>query len=123
MAGVHDFTCYLKRGFGRATWQASVDVRNGLLTREEGFELVKKHDQERPGALDYYIHITGMTEEDFFRFIGEKRLNQLKDIEIPVRKKERENAEKTIPFVQQIIAKHLGKPDPRIARELQGKDE
>ena len=34
MAGVHDFACYLKRGF-RATWQGAVDVRNGLLTQDE----------------------------------------------------------------------------------------
>ncbi|MEZ4822972.1 MAG: hypothetical protein R2942_11335 [Ignavibacteria bacterium] len=41
MPGMHDYTNYLKRGYGRATYQASVDVRNGLLTREEGFELSK----------------------------------------------------------------------------------
>ncbi len=117
MAGVHDFTCYLKRGFGRATWQASVDVRNGLLTREEGFELVKKHDQERPGALDYYLHITGLTEDEFYGHITDLRLKDLKHLDVPVRSKDRENAEKTIPFVQQIIAKHLGTPDPRVARE------
>ncbi|MBP9191529.1 MAG: N-acetyl sugar amidotransferase, partial [Ignavibacteria bacterium] len=32
MPGMHDYTNYLKRGYGRATYQASVDVRNGLLT-------------------------------------------------------------------------------------------
>ena len=66
MSGVHEFTCYTKRGYGRATHQASLDVRNGLLTREEGFELAKKYDTQRPGALDYYLQITNMTEEEFF---------------------------------------------------------
>ena len=51
MPGVHDFTCYLKRGYGRGTFHASVDVRTGLLNREEGFELAKKHDSERPEVL------------------------------------------------------------------------
>jgi N-acetyl sugar amidotransferase len=65
MAGVHDYTKFLKRGFGRGTDHASVDVRAGLLTREEAFELAKKHDTERPDALDYYLQITGYTEEEF----------------------------------------------------------
>ena len=65
MAGVHDYTKFLKRGFGRGTDHASVDVRAGLMTREEAFELAKKHDSERPAALDYYLQITGYTEEEF----------------------------------------------------------
>jgi N-acetyl sugar amidotransferase len=65
MAGVHDYTKFLKRGFGRGTDHASIDVRAGLLTREEAFELAKKHDSERPAGLDYYLQITGYTEEEF----------------------------------------------------------
>lgn len=65
MAGVHDYTKFLKRGFGRGTDHASADVRAGLLTREEGFELAKKHDTERPKALDYYLEITGLSEQEF----------------------------------------------------------
>lgn len=117
MAGVHDFTCYLKRGFGRSTWQASVDVRNGLLTRREGFDLIRKHDQERPQALDYYLQITGLSEEEFYRTMDGKRLAELRGVELPIRKKDHENAERTVPFVRQIIEKHLGAPDPRVARE------
>ena len=67
MSGLHDFTCYLKRGFGRATWQAAVDVRNGLLTRQEGFDLIKKHDQEKPEALAYYLQITGLSMKNFLK--------------------------------------------------------
>jgi hypothetical protein len=62
---VHDYTKFLKRGFGRGSDHASADVRAGLLTREEGFELAKKHDTERPPALDEYLEITGLTEEEF----------------------------------------------------------
>ena len=42
MPGVHDYTKYLKRGYGRATDHASQDVRAGLMTREEAFRLIKK---------------------------------------------------------------------------------
>ncbi len=65
MAGVHDYTKFLKRGFGRATDHASADVRAGLLTREEAFELAKKYDTERPPALDFYLQLAGFTEEEF----------------------------------------------------------
>jgi N-acetyl sugar amidotransferase len=122
MAGVHDFTCYVKRGFGRSTWQASVDVRNGLLTRNEGFDLIKKHDQERPQALDYYLGITGLSEEEFYRVMGTKKLDEIRNMELPIRKKDHENAERTVPFVQQLIEKHLGAPDPRVVRDGGAKD-
>lgn len=117
MAGMHDFTCYLKRGFGRSTWQASVDVRNGLLTRKEGFELIKDHDQERPEALDYYLKITGLTESHFFDQMKQKKLEVLKNIELPMHPKIRPNAERILPFVEQIIQKHINQPDPRIVRD------
>lgn len=77
MAGVHDYTKFLKRGFGRGTDHASGDVRAGLLTREEAFELAKKNDTERPGALDYYLSITGFSEDEFNAVMGEHR-RQLK---------------------------------------------
>lgn len=113
MAGMHDYTCYLKRGFGRATWQASVDVRNGLLTREEAFELVDMYDREKPEALAYFLEATGMDETDFMNSIKSKSLQQIKNIKIPIRQKKHKNAEIIKPFVDQIIEKHLNEPDPR----------
>jgi N-acetyl sugar amidotransferase len=61
MAGIHDFLCYLKRGYGRATIQASEDVRAGLMTREEGFKIAKRYEQILPGSIDYFLKITGLT--------------------------------------------------------------
>ncbi|MFC1883612.1 N-acetyl sugar amidotransferase [Thermodesulfobacteriota bacterium] len=103
MPGMHDFTCYLKRGFGRASYHATIDVRNGLLSREEGFELARKIDPIRPEALDYFLEITGMTEEEFYEVMKEKRLEPLKNSDIPIIKKETRNAERIMPFPQQII--------------------
>ena len=74
MTGVHDYMKFIKRGFGRATDHVSRDVRTGLLTREEGFELVKKYETKRPEALDYYLKITGLTEEEFMK--GLKNLRE-----------------------------------------------
>ncbi len=117
MSGMHDFTCYLKRGYGRATVQTAVDVRNGLLTRKEGFELIKKHDQEIPEALDYYLEITGLNDNEFYRIMNSKKLKELHEVNIPVRKKEQQNLEKIKPFVEQIIEKHLKREDPRVLRD------
>lgn len=67
MAPVHDYSKYLKRGFGRCTDQAAVDIRTGRLTREQAFKLIKKYDHIRPKALDLYLEATGMCEEEFGR--------------------------------------------------------
>lgn len=80
MVGLHDYTKFVKRGFGRATDHASQDVRAGLLTREEGFELAKKYDPKRPEILDYYLKITGYTEDEFYRILKNKREGKAKEL-------------------------------------------
>lgn len=97
MPGVHDFACYLKRGYGRASYQASVDVRNGLMTREEGQALAESYDPERPHALDYYLDITGLTEPEFYRAVGEHRHPMIAECP-PVVPKERGHRERLIPY-------------------------
>lgn len=106
MSGMHDFTCYLKRGFARCTMQASIDIRNGLLTREEGFALIQKYDPQRPEALDYYLKITGQREEEFYEAMRKNRVPALKDTELPITQKRHKNAERILPFPQQLIEKH-----------------
>lgn len=80
MAGVHDYAKYIKRGFGRGSDFASQDVRAGLMTREEAFDLATQVDAERPDALDYYLQITGYSEEEFYRILKEKREDKAKDV-------------------------------------------
>ena len=77
MAGVHDYSKWIKRGFGRGTDQASADVRAGLLTREEAMELAKAVDSKRPEALDYYLQITGYTEDEFLDILKKKRTGKM----------------------------------------------
>lgn len=104
MPGVHDFTCYLKRGYGRASFHASMDVRNGLLTREEGFMLARQFDPVRPEALDYFLKITGMTEDEFYNTMRSKKVAALKDTDMPVLPKRRKNKERILPYSEQIIS-------------------
>lgn len=105
MPGMHDFTCYLKRGYGRATFHANLDVRNGLLSRDEGFELVRQFDPVRPEALDYFLEITGMSEREFYETMKKIRRSELKDVDLPIYPKRRRNKERIRPFAQQIIEK------------------
>lgn len=44
----HYFTTLTKFGIGRATYDASQEIRSGDITREEGVALVKRFDQEFP---------------------------------------------------------------------------
>lgn len=105
MAGVHDFACYLKRGYGRATFQACVDVRAGLMTREEGIKLAREIESQKPGALDYYLKITGMSEDLFYNTLKELRGQKLLNIDIPVLEKLKPT-KKEIPFFEQLINKY-----------------
>ncbi len=45
---LHYYTTYMKFGLGRASYDASQEIRNYHLTREEGVALVKKFDGEFP---------------------------------------------------------------------------
>ncbi len=104
MQGVHDFMCYLKRGYARTTWQASLDVRNGLMTRQEAFELIKKHDKEVPEALDYFLEIADMEESEFYDMINKLKVEGVKGIELPTSHRQSALEEtKRKPFVRQLI--------------------
>jgi hypothetical protein len=80
MPGLHDYTKFLKRGFGRGTDHATKDVRSGILTREEGFELVRRCDPVRPGAMDYFLEQTGLREEELVEQVKALRTGKAKDL-------------------------------------------
>ena len=46
---LHYYTTFIKFGIGRATYDASQEIRNNHINREEGQALVKKFDGEFPG--------------------------------------------------------------------------
>ena len=74
MPGVHDFTKFLKRGFGRTTDHVSQDVRSGLLTREEGFKLIEQYDGKIPKSLELYLEKTGFSEKEFYSIMKKKKI-------------------------------------------------
>lgn len=45
---LHDYLKYVKYGYGRATDSACLDIRSGMITRDEGVRLVEKYDGRYP---------------------------------------------------------------------------
>lgn len=70
MQGVRDYIKFLKRGFGRTTHLASIDIRNGRLTREAGARLVDEFDGKRPAALDLFLEYLDLDEQTFFDLLA-----------------------------------------------------
>ncbi|MHC4910848.1 MAG: N-acetyl sugar amidotransferase, partial [Planctomycetota bacterium] len=63
--GAHDYLKYIKFGYGRCTDHACKDIRAGLMTREDGLELVRRHDHVRPRDLDRWLAYVGMSAAEF----------------------------------------------------------
>ena len=80
MQGVRDYIRYLKRGYGRTAHLASIDIRNGRLSRDEGVKLVEQYDGKRPYALDLFLDYLGITEEQFHDIV---KLHEVRPHETP----------------------------------------
>ena len=64
--GYHYWTTYIKFGIGRATYDASQEIRNHHITREEGVALVRRFDGELPRKyLPEFLEYLGMDEARF----------------------------------------------------------
>ncbi|MCP3932990.1 MAG: N-acetyl sugar amidotransferase [Bacteroidetes bacterium] len=70
---VHDYLKYLKFGYGRATDDASIEIRHGRITREEGLKLVERYDAKEPSTLNSYCGFLGITRDEFFKFVEPMR--------------------------------------------------
>ena len=72
--GLHYYTTYMKFGIGRATYDASQEIRNKLLTRKEGVAMVHRFDGEFPAKYFQEVmdHI-GMKPERFHELCDQGR--------------------------------------------------
>ena len=71
---LHFYTTFIKFGLGRASYDASQEIRNKHLTRAEGKALVKRFDGEFPDKyfqdiMDYI----GMKSKRFYELCDEHR--------------------------------------------------
>lgn len=71
---LHYYTTYIKFGIGRATYDASQEIRNKHITREEGVVLVKKFDGEFPDRyFNEIMDYLGMKPERFMELCDKFR--------------------------------------------------
>ena len=70
----HYFTTLVKFGIGRATYDASQEIRNEKIDRDEGVALVKKFDQEFPERFfGDFLEYIDFTEEKFWETVDQFR--------------------------------------------------
>jgi N-acetyl sugar amidotransferase len=92
--GIHDYFKFLKFGFGRATDIACLHIRRGRLTRQDGIELLSRHDGKFPWAylgkpLEEILASLDITVDEFIKicdrftnkklFLIDSRGNLVKD--------------------------------------------
>lgn len=76
--GFHYYTTFIKFGIGRATYDASQEIRNRHLTREEGVALVKRFDGEFPEKyFKEVMEYIGMRPEHFLQLCDKFRSSHL----------------------------------------------
>ena len=74
--GIHDYFKWLKFGYGRATDNASVQIRLNWINREEAMKLVKEHEGKLPERyLDEFLEQWDMSRDEFLQ-ITEKFTNK-----------------------------------------------
>jgi N-acetyl sugar amidotransferase len=70
----HFYLTFIKFGIGRATYDASQEIRNSKITRDEGIKLVEKFDHEFPERyFNEFVKYISITEENFWETINKFR--------------------------------------------------
>lgn len=64
--GIHDYLKFIKFGYGRASDHASKDIRAGLISRDEGIDLVKQYDSIVPSDVYHWLEYVNYDEEKFW---------------------------------------------------------
>jgi hypothetical protein len=68
----------IKFGMGRATVDASQEIRDNKITREEGVNLVNKYDLEFPEKyFDDFLNYTTINAETFHKTVDSYRSEHL----------------------------------------------
>jgi hypothetical protein len=70
----HFYTAYVKFGYGRCSEDASKEIRNQYITRDEGVKLVHKYDHEFPKRyFKDFLEYTDLSEEEFYETLDSFR--------------------------------------------------
>lgn len=72
--GLHFYTSYIKFGLGRTSYEASQEIRNKHLTRDEGIALLRRFEGEFPEKFFHEnMDYIGMNPERFLELCDEFR--------------------------------------------------
>lgn len=63
---IRNWQKYMRRGFDKLAFQASKDIRENLMTREQAIELLK-YEGMKPVNMDLFYAETGISEEELVR--------------------------------------------------------
>ena len=67
---MHDYFKWIKYGFGRATDHASLDIRYGKISREEGVRLVKEYEGKIPlRYFDEFLKDMELDRQGFYEIV------------------------------------------------------
>ena len=74
--GIHDYFKWLKFGYGRATDNASIEIRLNSMNRDEGKKLVREHEGKLPEKfLNEFLKDWNMSRDEFLQ-IADKFTNK-----------------------------------------------
>jgi len=65
MQGMRDYLIYIKKGFGRTTHLAAIDIRNERITREDGMKMIEEFENKRPQSLKLFLGYLGVSFREF----------------------------------------------------------
>ena len=66
IGGLHDYMKFLKYGYGRATDQLCIEIRNGRMDRNEALKLVRKLEGKLPKKyIPDFLEFIGCTEKEY----------------------------------------------------------
>ena len=78
---MHYYTTFIKFGIGRSTYEASQEIRNKHISRDEGKALVKRFDGEFPDRyFKEIIDYLDIDEKKFFKICDSFRSPHLWEI-------------------------------------------
>jgi N-acetyl sugar amidotransferase len=78
MDGFHYYLRYIKFGLGRCTEDASHEIRDGHISRDEGLNLVKKYDGEFPQKYFVeFLDYLNLDKEEFYQIVDSWRPDHL----------------------------------------------
>jgi hypothetical protein len=63
--GLHDYMKYIKFGYGRVHDHVARDIRNGVMTRENGISLIRQYEAVVPSDLVRWLDYVGMNRNEF----------------------------------------------------------